>query len=152
MPTPAAARASRFTAGLPAMAGNEAATSATSASAAITIATGPRPGAKVGRSIEKSGAEPGRAEADDADGDAAEPDPQARAPQIDQPGADEGGDRRREGHGVVGVDDPGHVAEDDGRHDEPAAPQQVAGKGAVGPFGPASPVQARRPGRRSTAG
>ncbi len=123
------------------MAGSDVATRTSRASAARTIATGPRPGHEARRAVEQRGAEPGRAQADDADGNAAEPDPQAHTPEVDEAGADQGGDGRSQGHGVVGVDDPGHVAEDDGRDDEPAAPEQVAGEGTVGPVGPAAPEQ-----------
>ena len=52
-------------------------------------------------------------------------------------------DGRREGDGVVRVDDALAEAEDRAGHDEPGAPeQQAGGPGAVGPGGPAPPDDA----------
>src|SRR5437773_1634306 len=68
----------------------------------------------------------------DSEADAAEDGARSKSPEIHRPRADERGDRGRESHGVVRVDDPGHVAEDACRHEEPAAPEQITGARAVG--------------------
>ena len=59
----------------------------------------------------------------------------AASPQHDAADPDEGADRRGEGDGVVRVDDPLTEAERGAGDDEPAAPQDQRGAGAIGAGG-----------------
>jgi len=52
-------------------------------------------------------------------------------PELTAADGDEGGDRRGEHDRVVGVDDALHVAEHQAGADQPAAPEQHSGPGAV---------------------
>ena len=91
----------------------------------------PRPGTKSG--VRPSSAHAQAAVASDGHRKhhAAEPRARPELPQLDRARPDERRDGRCERHRVVGMDDPGHEAEDDDVDREPGAPQQVAGDRAI---------------------
>ena len=60
--------------------------------------------------------------------------PRARPPQLDGAATGQRGERRREGHGVVGMDDPAHQREHERVHEDPAAPQEERGAARVRPW------------------
>ncbi len=109
---------------------------------------GAQPGQPVRRSVEQHVGPDRGEEHDHGEHDAATRSGRGTAshPPTD---ADQSADRRREGHGVVRVDDPLGEAEDQPGDDEPRAPQQHLRPGARRCAGPGGPSTAGSRGRRA---